>query len=128
MARAGQSIEDYCRVCKEPRDHRVIAVDAAGTILRVICGYCESQHNFRGNRAPGERAPSGRAASGPRLDATGVEVTLVSERERAAPPIDLSQFEADYEGDPMDLELFAVVEAVVVGVGVGRVGAGGVHL
>lgn len=107
VARAGQSIEDYCRVCKEPRDHRVIAVDAAGTILRVICGYCESQHNYRGNRVPGERAPSGRAASpsGPRLDAEGAEITLVSERERAAPPIDLSLFEADYQGDPMDLEL-----------------------
>ena len=50
VARARQAIEDYCPVCKEPRDHRVLAVDAAGTILRVICGYCESQHNFRGNR------------------------------------------------------------------------------
>src|SRR5262245_30966742 len=44
--RAGQLIEDYCRACKTDREHTVVAVD--GGSVRVICGYCESQHNYRG--------------------------------------------------------------------------------
>lgn len=78
--RAGASVEDYCRVCKEMRDHRVIAVDGAGAILRVICGYCQSDHHFRGGRAPGERrsisAGSSRPSATPGAD-------LVSDRELA---------------------------------------------
>lgn len=110
MARAGQSLEDFCRVCKEPRDHRVVAVDGAGEILRVICGYCGSQHNYRGNRVPGERRPTG-TTSAPGVvrrghAEEGDELSLVSDRERAAPPLDLSTFlDGDFQGDPMDLEL-----------------------
>jgi hypothetical protein len=46
--RAGQPIEDLCRACKAVRDHTVIAVDDAGRVLRVACGFCGSQHNYRG--------------------------------------------------------------------------------
>lgn len=46
--KAGESIEDYCRACKTDRMHTVIAVDGAGTPLRVVCGYCDSEHNYRG--------------------------------------------------------------------------------
>ena len=46
--RAGQTIEDQCRVCKAVRDHTVIAVDDQGRVLRVACGFCGSQHNYRG--------------------------------------------------------------------------------
>ncbi len=28
--------------------HTVIAADAAGQPLRVSCGYCRSEHNYRG--------------------------------------------------------------------------------
>jgi len=94
--RAGQSVEDFCRVCKEPRDHRVIAVGSAGEILRVICGYCGSQHNYRGGRTPGARSETGER----RVTGTVVEdadFPLVSDRERAAPPLEL-------EGDEMDIE------------------------
>jgi hypothetical protein len=35
--RAGASIEDYCRACKTDRIHTVVAVDTAGTPIRVTC-------------------------------------------------------------------------------------------
>jgi hypothetical protein len=54
--RAGQPIEDLCRACKAVRDHTVIAVDDQGRALRVLCGFCGSQHNYRGGG--GEAAPS----------------------------------------------------------------------
>jgi hypothetical protein len=57
--RAGQSIEDYCRACKTDRQHTIIAVDADGRPIRVICGFCQSQHNYRG----GGRVETGSAAS-----------------------------------------------------------------
>jgi hypothetical protein len=45
---AGQSIEDYCRVCKTDRMHTIVVVDGDGRPLRVSCGYCDSEHNYRG--------------------------------------------------------------------------------
>jgi hypothetical protein len=81
--------------------HTVIVVDAAGRPLRVACGYCRSEHNFRG----GPRiAPSGPAAetrlplnvpaeAPPRrrdpLPASppSAIASLVGERERSAPPV-----------------------------------------
>ena len=54
--RAGGSIEDYCRACRTDRMHTVVVVGADGQPLRVACGYCGSEHNYRG----GPRiAPSG---------------------------------------------------------------------
>ena len=53
-ARAGSAIEDFCRACKTDRMHTVIAADPAGRPLRVACGFCRSEHNYRGgpqNRA-----------------------------------------------------------------------------
>ncbi len=86
--RAGQSIEDYCRACKTDRIHNVMATDGAGQPIRVMCGYCRSEHNYRG---------------GPRIDSGGASVTtwstaptpipprdpfpLVSDRERITPPM-----------------------------------------
>jgi len=56
---AGQSLEDYCRACKNDRLHTVIVVDGDGQPIRVACGYCHSEHNYRG----GPRvAPSGGVA------------------------------------------------------------------
>ena len=46
--RAGESIEDYCRACKTDRMHTVIVVDGEGRPVRVACGYCHSEHNYRG--------------------------------------------------------------------------------
>ena len=75
--RAGESLEDYCRACKTDRMHTVIAADADGRPIRVSCGYCHSEHNYRGGgriavdptaTAPKARsgAPSGCATCGSR--------------------------------------------------------------
>ena len=45
--RAGQQVDDLCRACKAVRHHTVMATDAEGEILRVVCGFCGSEHNFR---------------------------------------------------------------------------------
>jgi hypothetical protein len=76
--RAGASLEDYCRACKTDRTHTVVAADAEGRPIRVICGYCRSEHNYRG---------------GPRIDSSGLPApsrepfSIVSVRERSAPPM-----------------------------------------
>jgi hypothetical protein len=46
--RAGQTVEDYCRQCKEDRIHTIIVVDGQDQPLRVTCDYCRSEHNYRG--------------------------------------------------------------------------------
>jgi hypothetical protein len=56
--RAGESLEDFCRACKVDRNHTVIVTDTEGRPLRVSCGYCHSEHNYRG---------------GPRTDPRGAE-------------------------------------------------------
>src|SRR5438045_3379744 len=58
--RAGASIEDFCRVCKMDRVHTVVAASPAGDPLRVVCGYCRSEHNYRGgprNELPTPASP-----------------------------------------------------------------------
>jgi hypothetical protein len=54
--RAGQSVEDYCRQCKEDRIHTVIVVDAHAQPLRVTCDFCRSEHNYRGGPRNAPRA------------------------------------------------------------------------
>ena len=110
--RAGESIEDFCRVCKTDRMHTVVAADADGRPIRVDCGYCHSEHNYRGGarigapsgvaappaRDRGERQGAPRAsrpAGSPRgpdharpQSGSGREpFPLVSERERTGPPM-----------------------------------------
>jgi hypothetical protein len=97
--RAGDSLEDYCRVCKTDRMHTVIAAGADGVPIRDVCGFCGSEHNFRGgpriDTGPSARplpASSSPAASAKRdPKATREPFPLVSERERTFPPMnDLS--------------------------------------
>ena len=45
--RAGQQVDDLCRQCKTVRHHTVMATDADGEIIRVVCDFCRSEHNFR---------------------------------------------------------------------------------
>ena len=84
--RAGASIEDYCRACKTDRMHTVIAVDAEGRPVRVACGYCRSEHNYRG----GPRvvafgaAPAVKSVTRAR-GASAQPFPIVSDRERIAP-------------------------------------------
>ena len=102
-ARAGSAIEDYCRACKADRMHTVIAADAAGQPLRVSCGYCRSEHNYRGGpRVDVDGGPARPAASiapaasssAPVIDrparsstSTQDPLPIVTERERSAPPV-----------------------------------------
>ena len=57
--RAGQSVEDYCRQCKEDRIHTIIVVDGHGQPLRVTCDFCRSEHNYRGGPRNNPRAAAG---------------------------------------------------------------------
>jgi hypothetical protein len=88
--RAGESIEDFCRVCKMDRMHTIVVVDTAAQPIRVACGYCRSEHNYRGGpRATswgssgrsGER-PSDLAPAGPRRPAAAEPFPVVADRER----------------------------------------------
>jgi hypothetical protein len=67
--RAGERISDLCRACKLTREHTVMAVDGGGRVLRVVCGFCGSQHNFRGggDDEPGPRPARAVPPSGIRL-------------------------------------------------------------
>jgi hypothetical protein len=118
--RAGESIEDHCRSCHEDRTHAVIVVDAEGQPLRVTCGFCGSQHNYRGGprmatpasvttvqpprRPPAESVPAGHsAASGhprpesmPRPTST-TTAPRPSERERSGPPMTSMPADNDLE-------------------------------
>ena len=107
--RAGDSIEDICRACKLDRMHTVIVTDPEGRPLRVSCGYCSSEHNFRGGPASASTSArrdqpasyGGQARGQVRGQATPARdpFPLVSDRERTAPLVN-----PQHLGD-MDLEL-----------------------
>ena len=96
--RAGESLEDFCRACKTDRMHTVVAADADGRPLRVVCGYCRSEHQYRGGPRVGspqlpssgetDKSRSGRPAR--RSPPSGDPFPIVTERERSAPPIMLN--------------------------------------
>jgi hypothetical protein len=95
--RAGDSVEDFCRACKMDRMHTVIASDGEGRPLRVVCGYCDSEHNFRGgpriatdDRSAPPGAPAAARAPRPaRTERDNDVLPLVSERERVGPAMTL---------------------------------------
>ena len=100
--RAGDSVEDVCRACKLDRMHTVVAADQDGRPIRVSCGYCGSEHNYRGGpavrevRASSERPPrAGTVESEPRHNAN--PLPLVSDRERTAPPMSADRLGEDVE-------------------------------
>ena len=95
--RAGDSVEDYCRACKTDRLHTVVAADSDGHPIRVVCGFCHSEHNYRGGPRIGTTPP--RPAEGAVRAATDASrrpaarastrepFPIVSERERTSPPM-----------------------------------------
>jgi hypothetical protein len=99
--RAGESIEDLCRACKADRMHTVVVVDSDGRPLRVSCGFCHSEHNYRGGpRADRSAVPESRASAPARDVPSGAPpFPIVSDRERIAPPMTVS------DGTSGDLEL-----------------------
>jgi len=97
--RAGETLEDLCRACKADRLHTVVVVDAAGAPLRVVCGFCHSEHNYRG----GPRLEPSRSAASPaassdtrRAPFSKAPFPIVSDRERTA-TMNASEAPADLE-------------------------------
>jgi hypothetical protein len=91
--RPGESLEDFCRACKTDRMHTVVVVDSEGRPIRVDCGFCHSEHNYRGGPRI-EASGAVRQASAPResrrAPSTKEAFPLVSDRERIAPPMTLT--------------------------------------
>ena len=90
--RAGDSIEDVCRACKLDRMHTVVVADGDGRPIRVSCGYCGSEHNYRGGPAASAAgavatAPKRSGEVGSRSTTDKAAFPLVSDRERTAPPM-----------------------------------------
>jgi hypothetical protein len=108
--RAGESIEDFCRACKTDRMHTVVAADGDGRPIRVDCGFCHSEHNYRGGARIGLEAGAARTAAEPRSGSARTPASappskprserepfpIVSERERTGPPMTPDR-EADLE-------------------------------
>jgi len=118
--RAGESIEDICRACKMDRMHTVIVVDGDGRPIRVSCGYCDSEHNYRGGPASARAQPTassgGQArpavAQGFSPASHGVArpsakskdpFPLVSDRERTFPPVSVTM--SNEQTADVDLEI-----------------------
>jgi len=108
--RAGDSTEDFCRACKTDRMHVVVAADPEGQPLRVVCGFCHSEHNFRGG--PRIDTGPGRAAAIEQRGSTAVRAQarmarepfpIVSERERTGPPM------ADLTGTDLEMLLRRII-------------------
>jgi hypothetical protein len=85
--------------------HTVIVVDQEGRPLRVDCGFCHSEHNYRGGprvsttRAPSSAEPATRSRPLP----SGEPFPIVSPRERVAPPMSAS------ESDDLELLLRRII-------------------
>jgi hypothetical protein len=104
--RAGDRTPDLCRACKLTREHTVMAVDAEGRVLRVVCGFCRSEHNYRGGGDEAGETPAPRPSparpAGVRLALPSLP--LVSERERTAPRMSTND-----PGDDLELLLRRVL-------------------
>jgi hypothetical protein len=114
--RAGDSIEDICRACKLDRMHTIVVTDQNGRPLRVSCGYCGSEHNYRGGPAAASRAaspspskPPGGEGGKPRSGEGGLRrpaeaFPVVSDRERTVP-----RMSAERLGDDVELLLRRII-------------------
>jgi len=108
--RAGSSVEDFCRACKTDRIHTVIVADDTGQPIRTQCGYCRSEHNYRGGprvdaAGPGpdnslRLARDGKSvepARAERPSADRAPMPIVSDRERASEPVMVTNESVDLE-------------------------------
>jgi hypothetical protein len=101
--RAGERLPDLCRACKLTREHTVMATDGQGRVLRVVCGFCGSEHNFRGG---GVNPPPLLKAGGlsgppapPKISSTAPTSPPVGERERTAAPMNTTTTSSHDAGD-----------------------------
>ncbi|MEO6223125.1 MAG: hypothetical protein ABIP90_07725 [Vicinamibacterales bacterium] len=82
--------------------HSVVATDGQGVPLRVRCGFCESEHNYRGG--PRVDAETGSIATSrvsarpaPRPSTAMAPLPLVTDRERTVPPVSVNDNVVDLE-------------------------------
>jgi len=114
--RAGQSVEDYCRQCKEDRIHTIIVVDGHAQPIRVTCDFCRSEHNYRGGPR-NARATEGTESSDRKARAT--EGTESSDRKaRATEGTESSDVRrppsvATVSEPPMDNDLEATIRRII---------------
>jgi hypothetical protein len=47
--------------------HTVVAADAEGRPIRVTCGFCRSEHNYRGGARDGQEPREPREPANPRV-------------------------------------------------------------
>src|SRR5262245_65702010 len=78
--------------------HTVIAADSDGRPIRVACGYCGSDHNYRGgprvdSSPPADTGPADYTTSRAVSRAKPARDTfpIVSDRERIAPPMSVAR-------------------------------------
>jgi hypothetical protein len=88
--------------------HTVVAADAEGQPIRVVCGFCQSEHNYRGGPRVSQEStsrgwggqsttPSREVARRAAARTDREPFPIVSERERVAPPMS--------EDSDMDIEM-----------------------
>jgi hypothetical protein len=83
--------------------HTVVAADSEGLPIRVVCGYCQSEHNYRGGpRVASDPESAAPVAPGEPVRRSPARVDrqpfpIVSERERIAPQVS--------EDSAMDIEM-----------------------
>jgi hypothetical protein len=100
--KAGDALQDLCRACRMVRSHTVIAADPGGAIIRVICDYCGSQHNYRGGEERDRgalRTPAIKCAQ-PQIPQIP-QTPLITDREREFPMVEI----ATKESGSFDLEM-----------------------
>ena len=94
------------------RMHTVVAAGPDGAPIRVVCGYCRSEHNYRGGprqdlfgaEEPETNVVSARSeARAPRSLGTREPFPIVSERERTGPPM------SDLAGTDIEMLLRRVI-------------------
>lgn len=101
MLRVGNEIDTYCGRCKMDRTHRIVAMDPDGTIRQVICGMCDSRHNYH---APKKSKVAVRKSSVNPLDA---ETAIFPQRSY--------QMSSSYnEGEVIDHPKFGVGRVIAV--------------
>jgi hypothetical protein len=81
--------------------HTIIAVDGTGAPLRVVCGFCDSEHNYRGGPRI-DTGPVGRDSGEPRhrpvaSTGGGDPLPVVGERERTGPVMSIPNGADDLE-------------------------------
>jgi hypothetical protein len=55
--RIGKEIPAFCGKCKLERTHTIAAMDADGTVKKVVCSMCGSSHNYRQKAAEATKSP-----------------------------------------------------------------------